>query len=243
VRLRDVVSAEVVAGRDGTLRLYANALDGIAAYRSRDGLSFQRVRGRFPLGAHPTIVTLPGGALRMYYTTVPQYPIRPARVRSAVSRDGFVWSLENGNRYADVGFGVIDIVQLNDGSVRLYYNDRRLDGTSRIMSARSVKGISFHLEPGVRLPPPYVDPATARVGAGWVMVVSTIEHGRRQELFLAESDDGIAWRIEREPLLTDPDASLLDPALVALDDGRFRLYYTRSRGRVFELRSGVLSRD
>jgi hypothetical protein len=242
VRLRDVVSAELVPGRDGTLTLYANRPEGIAAYRSSDGLSFRRGRGRFPFGAHPTIVSLPGGALRMYYTTVPNYPIRPAMVRSAVSRDGLVWFLENGNRYADVGFGVIDIVELPDGSVRMYYNDRRLGKTSRIMSARSVKGIAFHLEPGERLPPPYVDPATIQLAVGWLMVVSTIERGRRQELFLAESADGIAWRVDSEPILSDVRASLFDPSLVALGDGRFRLYYTRARGRVFELRSAVLSR-
>jgi hypothetical protein len=241
VRMRDAVSAEAFRRPDGSILLYANTLTGIQGYRSRDGLSLQRVAGRMPLGAHPTVVSLPGGRLRLYYATPDARPYRPAGVRSAVSRDGLFWFLEDGVRFGDVGFGVMEVVQLADGTWRLYYNDRRLDDTSRILSARSTAGLTFHLEPGVRVPAPYVDPAVVRLRQGeWLMAVSTIEPGRRQRIFLAESNDGLTWRVEPRPIVADARASVFDPTLLELGGGRFRLYYTRSHGNVFELRSGTL---
>src|SRR5207245_293037 len=115
---------------------------------------------------------------------------------------GVFWFLQDGIRFGDVGFGVMEIVRLADGTWRLYYNDRRTDGSSRILSARSTRGLTFHLEPGVRLPGPYVDPAVVPLGAhGWLMAISTIEPGRRQRIFLAESRDGLRWRVEAKPII------------------------------------------
>jgi hypothetical protein len=242
VRIRNVVSAEAVRRADGSLLLWANTPAAIVAYRSRDGLRFRPVPGRMPLGAHPTVVRLPRGLLRMYYATAGALPYEPSRVRSAVSRDGLTWFLEEGNRFADAGFGVMEVVQLADGSWRLYLNDRPFKGASRIVSGRSTKGITFHPERGVRLPPPYADPAVVRLASGrWLMVLSAIE--QRQRLYLAESADGLRWELAPEPLLDDARWSLLDPTLFPLGGDRYRVYYTRSRGSVYELRSGVLSRD
>jgi len=74
------------------------------------------------------------------------------------------------------------------------------------------------------------------------MAVSTIQRGRRQRIFLAESSDGLRWRVERTPLVADVGASDFDPTLLPLGGDRYRMYYTRSRGSIFELRSGILSR-
>jgi hypothetical protein len=241
VRIRNVVSAEALRQPDGSLLLWANTPRAIVAYRSSDGLTFRQVAGRMPLGAHPTVVRLPSGLLRMYYATPDALPYVPSRVRSAVSRDGVTWFLEEGNRFADAGFGVMEVVQLPDRSWRIYLNDRPFKGPSRIVSGRSTKGITFHPERGARLPPPYADPAVVRLASGrWLMVLSAIE--RRQRLYLGESEDGLRWKLERKPLLDDPRWSLFDPTLLPLDGGRYRVYYTRSRGSVYELRSGVLSR-
>ena len=240
VRVPRVVSAEALLQADGSVLLWANRPEGIAAFRSPDGLTFRPAVGRMPLGAHPTVVRLRSGLLRMYYATADALPYQPSLVRSAVSRDGLTWFLEDGNRFADAGFGVMEVVQLEDGSWRLYLNDRPLEERSRIVSGRSTKGLTFHPEPGVRLPAPYADPAVVRLASGrWLMVLSAIE--RRQRLFLAESADGLRWKLQREPLLEDPEWSLLDPTLLPLGRDRYRVYYTRSRGRVFELRSAVLS--
>jgi hypothetical protein len=242
VRIENAVSAEAVKRPDGSIVLYVNSPTGIEAYRSEDGLSFRRRRGRMPFGAHPTVVRLPDGRLRMYYATPDDPPIIPSYLRSASSRDGYIWFLEDGVRFADIGFGVMEVVPLPDGTWRLYYNDRRLDGTSRILSARSTRGLTFHLERGVRLPAPYVDPAVVRLGSGaWLMAVSTIEKGRRQRIYLAESKDGLRWKVESRPLVDDAGASDFDPTLLALGRGRYRIYYTRSRGALFELLSGIVS--
>jgi hypothetical protein len=243
VRIRQGVSAEALRLPDGAILLYANVPKGIEGFRSQDGLSFQRLTGRMPLGAHPTLVALPGGRLRMYYATPDDLPFVPSQLRSATSRDGAFWFLEGGVRFGDVGFGVMEIVRLADGTWRLYYNDRRLDGTSRILSARSTRGLTFHLEPGVRVPAPYVDPAVVRLGAyGWLMAISTIEPGRRQRIFLAESGDGLRWHIEAKPIIAEAQASDFDPTLLPLPGGRFRIYYTRSQGTLSEIRSGTLRR-
>ena len=243
VRLRDVVSSEVLQLADGSVLLWGNTPKEIAAFRSRDGLRFRRAAGRMPLGAHPTVVRLRNGLYRMYYATANALPYVPSRVRSAVSRDGLTWFLEDGNRFADAGFGVMEVVPLADGSWRLSLNDRPLKGASRIVSGRSTRGLTFHPERGIRLPPPYADPAVVRFSSGgWLMVVSTIEPGRRQRLFVAESVDGLRWRVERRPILDEPGWSSFDPTLLPLGRDRFRVYYTRSRGARYELRSGVLSR-
>ena len=242
VRVANVVSAEALRQDDGSILLWANGPEGIAAFRSRDGLTFRPAAGRMPLGAHPTVVRLRNGVLRMYYATADALPYVPSRMRSAVSRDGLTWSLEDGNRFADAGFGVLEVVRLEDGGWRLYLNDRPLKGRSRIVSGRSTKGLTFHPEQGVRLPSPYADPAVVRLASGrWLMVLSAIE--RKQRLFLAESADGLRWKLDREPLLDDPAWSLLDPTLLSLGHDRYRVYYTRSRGKVYELRSAVLSAD
>jgi hypothetical protein len=244
VRVRQAVSADALRRPNGSILLYANTLKGIEGYRSRDGLSLLRVGGRMPFGAHPTVVSLPDGRLRLYYATPDDPPLVPSHLRSAVSRDGVFWFLEDGVRFGDVGFGVMEVVPLADGTWRLYYNDRRLDGTSRILSARSTAGLTFHREPGVRVPAPYVDPAVVPLGAdAWLMAISTIQRGRRQQIFLAQSRDGLNWRVAARPILADADASVFDPTLLPLGDGRFRLYYTRSQGRAFEVRSGILRRD
>jgi hypothetical protein len=243
VRLRDAVSAEALRRPDGSIVLYVNTPSEIAAFRSADGLSFRRARGRMPLGAHPTVVPLPDGRLRMYYATESALPYEPSRLQSAISRDGLYWFLENGIRLGDIGFGVMDVVRLADGSWRLYFNDRPLHGPSRIVSARSIKGITFHLERGVRLPKPYADPAIVRLRSGrWLMAVSTIESGRRQRIYLAESADGLQWQLNRTPLVAAAGANVFDPTLLPLGGDRYRMYYTRSHGSIFELRSGILSR-
>jgi hypothetical protein len=73
-----------------------------------------------------------------------------------------------------------------------------------------------------------------------LMAVSTIEKGRRQRIHLAESQDGLRWRADPRPLFDDPGASDFDPTLLPLAHSRYRLYYTRSRGPVFEILSGVV---
>jgi len=119
VRIDNAVSAEAFERPDGSIVVYANSPTGIEAWRSQDGLSFRRMRGRMPLGAHPTVVRLPDGGLRMYYATPDDRPIFPSQLRSASSRDGYFWFLDDGVRLGDIGFGVMEVVPLPDGTWRL----------------------------------------------------------------------------------------------------------------------------
>lgn len=244
VRLVDAVSADALRRTDGSILLYVNRPKGIEAFTSRDGLTFRARSGRMPLGGHPTVVPIDRGLLRMYYSTESSFPVERARLQSAVSRDGLHWFLEGGIRFRDIGFAVMDVVPLPDGRWRLYFNDRRFRGPSRIVSARSsTRGLRFIRERGIRLPAPYVDPAVVRLDSGrWLMAVSTIERGRRQEIFLAESADGLDWNVDRTPLVSVDGANVFDPTLLRLGHDRYRLYYSLSRGKLYQLRSGVLSR-
>jgi hypothetical protein len=245
VRIPDAVSAEAVR-HAGSILLYVNTPRGIELFRSADGLRFERVRGRLPLGAHPAVVRHPRRGLRMYYVTSGAPPVHPSELYSAYSADGVTWWLEGGKRLRDVGFGVPDVVRLHDGSVRIYFNDNRFRKRSRIVSATSRNGLAFRPDSGFRLPPPYADPAVIRLDrTHWLMAVASSIPGEEQRIYLAESSDGLRWRLRPEPLVSDEAASDFDPTFLPLGGRRYRLYYTRAEQpragrRVFELRSGIL---
>lgn len=84
VRIENAVSAEAFKRPDGSIVVYANSPTGIEAWRSKDGLSFRGMRGRMPFGAHPTVVRLTDGRLRMYYAslTIPRSSPRSSAARA-----------------------------------------------------------------------------------------------------------------------------------------------------------------
>ncbi len=230
VRIPAGVSTEALRLSDGTVLAYVGTMRGELAYRSSDGLSFTQVSGRLPGGNDPAVVPLPDGRYRMYYTVC--NPCSGAdsgkEIRSAVSSDGLDWTPEAGTRLvmgtSRVG-GVPDAVVLPDGRVRIYYLPS-LDN-ERIDSATSSDGLSFTPDPGDRLTGGYVDPAVVRLPDGsWLMLVSRTPR-EQQRLFLARSADGLAWTVDPKPVL-DPAgrANALDPTLLPLPDGSFRVYYS-----------------
>lgn len=88
----------------------------------------------------PDIIALPGGKFRMFYTTpYPPGSTGNLRIVSATSSDGLKWTQEEGVRVLPWGEYVNvmdpDVVQLPDGSYRMYYSGMRADGTSDILSA------------------------------------------------------------------------------------------------------------
>jgi hypothetical protein len=111
----------------------------------------------------PNVVALPGGGYRMYFTIVgPGRDYAPARgvIRSAISVDGSAWEIEAGDRLqpfspnATVRVVCPDVVPIpaaEGGGWRMYLEGQPAEGRPAvIVSARSVDGLAWEPEPGIR---------------------------------------------------------------------------------------------
>jgi predicted GH43/DUF377 family glycosyl hydrolase len=101
----------------------------------------------------PSITPIAGG-WRMYYEG--RGPAdQPTVIASAVSKDLLHWEIETGVRVGGrVGFGAPRFLQLSYDTGRLYLFRRGM-GPSRsneVISALTTDGLSFEIEPGVRMP-------------------------------------------------------------------------------------------
>ncbi|MBI4407903.1 MAG: exo-alpha-sialidase [Candidatus Kerfeldbacteria bacterium] len=87
------------------------------------------------------VVPLDDGRYRMYFS-------QNGSILSDISTDGLNWTREEGTRIS--GAGMPAIVELDDGTLRLYFN-RQLDEKNAVYSATSSDGLNFTEEAGVRL--------------------------------------------------------------------------------------------
>ena len=247
-RIADGVSTEAVASGGVVHAWVSSAAGGMVAYQSTNGLAFTSFADALtPPGADAAVVPMGRGGWRMYFTR--QTPTGK-EIDSAVSGDLLNWSVEPGVRLAlgtSRAGGVPEAVALPDGRVRLYYVASGGGGAERIDSAISTDGLAFTSESGDRLTGGYVDPAVVRLANGsWLMVCST-SPSSRQRLFVATSPDGLAWTLDKTPVLDRKSASVLDPTLLPLGGDRFRVYYSvAAAGKQltgpYRVESGVLTR-
>ncbi len=111
----------------------------------------------------PNVVSLPGGGYRMYFALVgPGRDYAPTRgvIRSAVSGDGSVWEVEPGDRLEPFGPDatvrvvcpdVVPIPAAEGGGWRMYLEGQPAEPRPCvILSARSVDGLAWEPEPGIR---------------------------------------------------------------------------------------------
>ncbi|MBZ9572280.1 hypothetical protein KJA15_03045 [Patescibacteria group bacterium] len=149
--------AEVVKLPDGRYRMYYG-LDprtypeniNIVSAISSDGLNWTSEPGtRLPEGfnyAMPSVIELPDGRFRMYYNS--------GGIQSAISNDGLNFQVEGLRLVTDlVGPTVI---RLDDGRYRMYLQDcdepaPPTPPVCRIKSAISSDGLSWGIEPGIRI--------------------------------------------------------------------------------------------
>jgi F0F1-type ATP synthase assembly protein I len=172
----------VVIQQDGTYWMYFHDQDNMMAASSADGKKFSEPTMLFK-GEMPTVIKLADGRLRMYYFVNAEDPgqqqgpgpmmpcddnCKPPKhnLVSAVSNDGLHWQQEPGVRLAasDSGYDrdtMIhpSVIQLGDGSYKLYY-DGEVDPTSslalvthyrKILSASSKDGLTWTRDPGYRI--------------------------------------------------------------------------------------------
>lgn len=211
----------------------------------------------------PDVVPIPGGGYRMYYEA--RTPDAPTVILSATSGDGLEWELEDGVRIGDGewSYGSPRCVYFptDRGLVyRLYFHHYSfplasgLDAQNNIVSAVSLDGLNFEIEPGLRIAQEteretyaVYAPEVVRLGDGsFRMFYAGWAEGIDGGIFTAVSGDGIQWTKSPEPVL-DLDVELdcrmvSEPCVIELPDGRCRMFYeardSARRARILSATSG-----
>ena len=161
----------VVASPDGDLRLFYTSSDGIMSAWSEDGLTFT-VEPGFRITAEEagftgataggaasgaTVVQLADGRYRMYFSDLPRPGDEPGGhwIKSAVSDDQFVWTVEEGVRLGPDAPLLIESAEHPfalanpDGTVTLYYGKFPGPGSASeegLYESTSVDGLTFEEE-------------------------------------------------------------------------------------------------
>ena len=202
----------------------------------------------------PNVIRLPSGGYRMYYLgcgPARTSPEAAAYILSAFSEGGCSWEKDSGTR-VDVcpPYGLCamcpDVIPLEDGGYRMYYEARAKDKPGVVLSATSADGLQWELEQGVRfgsdnrsygsprclyiddpsLGPDYhfrlyfhrytYGPFLSGLDAGNVIISAISKDGLH-----FEQEDGvrIAQETERETF------AVYAPEVIRLGDGSYRMYY------------------
>jgi len=196
---------------------------------------------RFPFD--PTLVPLPDGRVRLYFTSVrrggPPGEHLPA-IYSAISTDGVAYAVEPGVRFSIDGRSVIDCaVVLHDGVFHLYAPDNgpglppgpRPPGPGGAAPqppalpppgigyhATSVDGLRFSRGDDVRIEGRRRWLGNAQSDAGRITFFGTGEPG----LWVATSPDGVTWQLDQAPIRLQG----ADPGAVRLRDGAWLVVAT-----------------
>jgi hypothetical protein len=201
----------------------------------------------------PNVIRLPTGGYRMYYLACGPARTSPnaaAYILSAFSEDGDSWDKEPGIRVDvhppyDLSAMCPDVIPLEGGGYRMYYEARAEDKPGLVLSATSADGLQWDPEPGVRfgsddhsygsprclyidepaLGPDYrfrlyfhrytYGPFHSGLDAGNVIISAVSKDG----LDFEEEGVRIAQETERETF------SVYAPEVIRLGDGTYRMYY------------------
>ena len=165
--------ASVVRLLDGRYRMYGNydtARGLIDSWISQDGIVFEKEAGSRLTGfgiIWPSVVILPDGRFRMYYTD--QSNPFDSAIKSAISTDGLNFIVEDGERLTPLGSGYESegimrpkVLPLGNSTYRMYYSALSND-VNRVLSAVSSDGLNWVREQGIRIDPQDFCPANTRV--------------------------------------------------------------------------------
>ncbi|MEW6070630.1 MAG: PKD domain-containing protein, partial [Candidatus Thermoplasmatota archaeon] len=253
IRIADGSVPYIITLDDGRYRLYYNNPQGIFSAISNDGLNFVKEFGiRLTSTDIPndpewhvhgaTVIRLDNGSYRMYYVGAtggggPGEAIH--RIFSAISTDGLNFTREGirieSNGTIDRGWASVpEIVRTFDGKYRLYYCSGGGGG-----SAISDDGLNFVREygPGVEKPTGVFgcDPAVYKIPNGTYRIFCTSPSGPMPPWYLEKgiyscwSADGLDFTLEPGVRISPGgmyDAeNVLDPTVIRLSNGTFRMYY------------------
>lgn len=187
-------------------------------------------------------VQMPDGTYRTYGYNPTIGLAGETCLTSKISTGGINFTQEEGCRYEltdnDKGtMGVWDVYSTENGEVHLLYIGDMLGKNSVRKAVSTDNGWTFtYVEDNVLGgetfgPESYVDQRSIRMEDGRILLVAMKQGGIYE--FISE-DDGKTFTLKPEPILTKEDYSSLnalslhDPQLVALPDGRYRIYVTAS---------------
>jgi hypothetical protein len=268
------VSPRIVALPDGGYRMYYtqilpragfpsgandydNATSRILSAYSADGVTWnpesgvrlspqQGGAGDFRVVSSEVVPLPDSPRLRMYYECCDGPQSQQNSIRSAVSDDGLVWSVEPGKRLelSHRNLSSPRIIFLDDARCRLYCGER---GRGIISSVSEDGGLTFELEPGIRgAADQHFDRLTAFApeimrlkGGGYRMYYAGYSDPKRADVLTAVSEDGLHWQKASLPVLSpssDWDTAkcsemcvIWNPQSSGGDEG-FRMFYEACDG-------------
>ena len=221
---------------DGSVRLYyPSPQTGGTAIADCTAAGACTVVGSIDRIADLTDVVLADGSRRAYFVEIDPNSRQKTIFTAPMSADGLTIGERVSLGFTDGGamaWGVPDSVVLPDGRVRLYWVEPDPQGqmaSEVIVSATSTDatGTAFVRDAGYRTTGGIVDFEVLRAEPGnWLAITATTPEDPRnpQRLFLAASDDGLNWRVNRTSL-TPSSLSFLDPTGVQIGSKEFRIYY------------------
>ena len=201
----------------------------------------------------PETMVLSDGTYRMYYSNE-KYPFGDPQwgnIVSAVSPDGLTWTKEPnirvdyGGPYDSLRVLSPDIMQLSDGTYRMYYAGYDYGGDEhyRILSAVSADGLTWTKETGVRVDIggtyDTLETASPEViqlpDETYIMFYRGYDGGTGR-ILSAVSTGGLAWtkepgfRLEPNDLGIEGVASVAPGEIITLGDNEYRMYFSSDTG-------------
>jgi outer membrane lipoprotein-sorting protein len=253
VRIADGVSPATIS-KGNEYFMYYPGPGGILAARSSDGLAFEPAGTaiqedgpgtRQQMVSNPAVVQLKDGTYRMIYEG--QDASRDRRLFSAVSKDGMTWTKEPGIRFADRGDGpglftsVPEIIRLENGDLRMYYTR----GLTSATALSADEGLTWTKERNLDLGRIVLDPDVVVPDDGtYILFFTTFDREfgvGPQYMMSARSRDGLNFSLDSGRRLepSSQNGLVVDPDVVPLGNGKYRMYYGETSGE--EMRFRILS--
>lgn len=203
--------------------------------------------GRFDSNhIHAPMVFRDRGIFRMLYSGSDRRGNRYHRIGYAESEDGIEWrrrpspvlSPESRDGYYTCPTLLRDVegaVMREGGLYRMWFCGRPDD--LRLHHATSPDAINWHIDPQDPLELDAYSPTVIHEAGAYRMWYTSVSEDKAMEIGLAESRDGIDWRVESESVLRSTEdweqKNLLYPFVIKRG-GRYEMYYT-SYGRICEI--------
>lgn len=136
---------DIIRLDNGSLRMYyTRGISSATAISQDEGITWTK-EGNLDLGRiviDPDIVTLDDGSYKLFFTSFDsEFGVGEQYVMSASSSDGVTFTVDSGKRLepsSEINLLLDpDIIQLPDGSYRMYYSEMQNDGSIQIKSATS----------------------------------------------------------------------------------------------------------